>query len=203
MTYEKREYSTNKKIQKQKKDINSFYASSSLKYGSKSDKHLIIDASEERTRKCLISHGIPNENIVTVDIECENSDDLHYKQMLSEFLQETDQIFNNVWADVINHPTNARKQVKGLFEKRLIKKGGIFAITICPRKTSLRSFGLFQPNLLKMAKRNNYNLKLIKTPTLLSIKCKGGTKYNIPKNMTYNGANKKTGRTMTAFYRVM
>ena len=188
-------------IKKQKRRVNKLFARLIKKVDTMNHKSLIVDSFDEQTRNILKLRGnVPNSNIVTVDLECQSPDSLHHKLELKEHLNSTSEMYTNIFADVISSPKYSIEQVRPIFERKRLQKGGIFAITMCTRRTNSRKFGSFYPTFHKLALKNGYYLQPIDVPQKLQL----GTRntYNIRTDTTDNGGLEKTGRTMTAFYYV-
>ena len=199
-SYKNREYTKNQQILKQKKGVNDEFAKRIN--NSPGDKCLIIDSFKEQTRTCVNSQAkYSDENIITIDRESMIENTNHYKMDLDEHLLTTNNKYHDVFADIIGAPKTSLKQIKPLFQRKLLSKGGIFAITCCLRGVSSKKFSSFEPQLFRLANKLNYKLNPINIPSYLRMN-KQST-YKIKSNMSDNGGICKTGRTISAFYRVL
>lgn len=211
-TYKKREFRYNPEIKKHKKHINILFSKkcSTRKLNFFQNiyekifpsKTLVVDSFKQQSRNTLREYGIKNNNIHTVDLECEKPDKLRHNIELKEYCEKTPYKYTNVFADVISNSSNSINQVKPLFEQKKLNKGGVFAITACLRGESNKNFSFFDINLRNFAKKYGYILNPIKVPKNLVLKTKGKTKYKIEPNMTDNASHNRTGRTVTAFYNI-
>jgi hypothetical protein len=199
-SYLKRENTKNKKILNHKALINNFIANL---FKKSNGRKLIVDSYKQRTRKCLKEKGIPDKSITTVDNESQIEDDLHYKQNLKTFGEETRYKYNGIWADVIVSVDNLINEVKPLFERKRIGNDSIFVFTITPRGTNSYKFSWTDRKLENLAMKNGYKLIPINVPSKFRLKLQNNKKsvYTIKSHMSDNGFNKKTGRTMTLFYK--
>ena len=199
-SYYKREYRQNPKIQKQKQGVNTLFAKLAKRQKYKG-KCLIIDSFKENTRKSLTSQAkYFDEEIITIDRESKLVDTNHFKMDLDKHLSQTNDLYHDVFADTVNSPKNSIQQTKDLFQRQLLSLGGTFAITCCLRGITSKQFSYFQPQLFRLANKTGYKLNPINIPAYLRMNKK--STYKIKSNMSDNGAYKKTGRTVTAFYKV-
>ena len=201
--YAKREFSENKVITTHKKDINKFFSNQILKKVLEKGKILVVDSIKEGSRTNLLQSGFENSEIITVDKNCEKTGSLYNKTTLCEYATKcVEKEFKGIFADVIASPKNSIIEIKPFFERRLLINDSILAVTFCLRNCSPLQFGRFHPEITKLGKRNNYDCVPINLTDNYRIPTKKKSKFNIKKNMTDNGANKKTGRTVTAFYNI-
>lgn len=201
--YAKREFSKNKIITTHKKKINKMFSNQILKKVLKQGKILVVDSIKEGSRTNLLQSGFENSKIITVDKNCEKTGSLYNKTTLCEYATKcVEREFKGIFADVIASPKNSIREIKPFFERGLLMNDSILAVTFCPRNCSPSQLGRFHPEITKLGKRNNYDCVPIDLTDDYRIPTKKKSKFNIKKNMTDNGANGRTGRTVTAFYNV-
>jgi hypothetical protein len=198
-SYRRREFTTVKAILKQKLGVNRFFLKNLLK--RKDGKVLIVDSFKEQTRNIIKSGKIPDKNIHTIDLECENPGPLRFKISLKQYCEETDCKYDNIFADVINNVRRSIDQVSPLFKLNKLNKGGILAITFCPRGDKKRIVGSFNWRIKSLAKKYGYTLKELDVPKKLILTPKTST-MPLKSHMADNGSFERTGRTITAFYRI-
>lgn len=200
-SYYNREYRGIELIDKHKYSINKFFASNCETL--EDDKILIVDSFEEITRNTLKKIGVKDDRIITIDLECIKPDNLRIKKLLKTYCEETDLTFKYIFADVINTPKEAVRQIKPLFDRKKILKGGVLALTVCTRGVTSQQFGRLNPLLITLASVNNYTLLPLDVPSNLQLICNSNSKYKIRGNMTDNAAYQQTGRTITVFFWVL
>ncbi len=206
-TYTDREYRDDSVIQTWKQNINYFFADSILNvlYFNINDNILILDGPEERTRKTLTGQGIPNENIVTVNRECNFRPPLYYNCEMDNFHNYNNTKFKYAWLDCINRG----KKMADIF-KNFIRYNASFpcivGVTINTRgRTSGRSYDTpkgWESWIKKWCNSDDLLLEPIDFDyddyDFRIRKICGKSK--IPKNWAYNGCHGITEGTMSAFF---
>jgi len=201
--YLKREYTECTKILEHKDKCNKVFVDNTLLLSSNINKSkiLVVDSDKENSRNFLINHSnISNEQIYTVDKFSNTIDDNHFRTSFKNYANNTDIIFDHVFCDVVNTPQKSIKEFEPLLKLKKIKKGGCIAITCCLRGVSSKKFGTWDSAFRKRALKYNYLLEPIEIPE--DLRLTSTSTYKIKSNMSDNGAYKKTGRTVTGYYKI-
>lgn len=201
--YLKREYTECTKILEHKDKCNKVFVDNTLLLSSNINKSkiLVVDSDKENSRNFLINHGnISNEQIYTVDKFSNTIDDNHFRTSFKNYANNTEIIFDHVFCDIVNTPQNTIKEFEPLLKRKKMNKGGCIALTCCLRGVSSREFGKWDSTIRKLALKYNYILEPIKIPE--DLRLTSTSTYRIKSNMSDNGAYKKTGRTVTGYYKI-
>jgi hypothetical protein len=200
--YGARENRNNPIILAQKQGVNNFLVTLfNLAFYS-----LIVDGPNHNTRNTLTKNGFDNEKIITINKFSEIENILHYKKTLFDFLKNDLKNlgikFGNIFADVVNNHTESIRQIKQIFEMQMTTEEGTFVLTCCLRGVNHIQFSQWNRLIIDMGERNGYEFTPIKVPKdlVIDLESKRTSKYKIKENMSDNGANGKTGRTVTTFY---
>jgi hypothetical protein len=199
--YGRRENTDNLIILAQKQGINNFLA----KLFNPNVYSLIVDGDKHNTRNTLLNNNFDNNKIITINKKSKINNSLHYEITLFEFLHKKLPSlgikFGNIFADVINNHTESIRQIKQIFQMQMTTNKGIFALTCCLRGVNHVRFSHWYRLIIEMGENNGYKFIPINVPEDLIINLKSNkSKYKLKKNMSDNGANGKTGRTITAFF---
>jgi hypothetical protein len=200
-SYRSRENCLIKRIQTQKLRINAVLGFWITQFYKPGQKILILDSINENTRKMLHEYDIPDNNIITIDRECENPGLLRKKCELDEYLDMTKIIFSHAWLDAIS----GFKKTMTYFKKFIDIMGtgpNIVGVTISSRgRKKGQSFKSWERWAEDYCNERGLHFERIDLSDELRLKKEFRGKL-IPKNWSYNKISRDRGGVFTAFFKI-